>query len=335
MLISLLILAAALGAGTALWLGHRRRARRPDPKSALAEASTHRREVHDAPLLSAPLRPGMAARTNGSSPSNGAPAAPPVPPARAVAWAAEVDWREVDGTARFQVVARRVRGGDATVIAESEPLEWPPTTADAVEALTAAADRLEATLLAAGWVRLPPGSAWYARRFGWEPAPAPRRSARPAPAPALTRAPQPQPQPRAPQPRAPQPRPRESPEQLGRFDRPRPWPAEAADRWRCEIAWAPGYVHARFRAVAYRPGSEKGRPIGESAELKWGLMADPIQSDPAQRRELRRLAAALLAAGWEPAGIGTEWYAGRYVWPGDGLPPDRLELAPSERRSAS
>ena len=32
MLISLLILAAALGAGTALWLGHRRRARRPGPE---------------------------------------------------------------------------------------------------------------------------------------------------------------------------------------------------------------------------------------------------------------------------------------------------------------
>jgi hypothetical protein len=229
------------------------------------------------------------------------------PPDPAVAWRAEIDWREVQGGARFQVVARRLQGGRAGVVAESPALEWPPSSPAAVGALRVAADRLEASLREAGWSTLAPGSAWYARRFGWEPAAVSGSAEGPA-------------------------QPAEQRKEPGRFERDRAWPEGAGDRWRCEIAWAPGYLRARFRAVAFPPGSRAGRTIGEAGNFKWLFMADPDRSDPRHRQEVLRLARAVQAAGWEPAGRGPAWYAGRYVWESDDPPPDRLELQPAEER---
>jgi hypothetical protein len=98
-----------------------------------------------------------------------APQATAAPPAPRRAWTAEIDWRPADGEACFRVVARPAQGPGTAVVAESARLEWPPTSPAAVAALTAAAEALEARLVAAGWRPLPPGDAWYAKRFAWEP----------------------------------------------------------------------------------------------------------------------------------------------------------------------
>ena len=65
--------------------------------------------------------------------------------------------------------------GTAVTIAESVPLDWPPSGPKSVQAMSRAADELEVAMLAAGWEPLPPGEAWYAKRFAW-----PRASARAA-----------------------------------------------------------------------------------------------------------------------------------------------------------
>ena len=92
----------------------------------------------------------------------------PVPAAPAPhAWSAEIEWRATDGGARFHVIARQDEGDETLAVAESAPLEWPPKSAEAVSAMTAAADDLESRLVAAGWTPLAPGDAWYARRFAW------------------------------------------------------------------------------------------------------------------------------------------------------------------------
>jgi hypothetical protein len=138
------------------------------------------------------------------------------------------------------------------------------------------------------------------------------------------------PAPLAAAPAARQARPAPSQRQPGRFDRAPGWPEGTCDRWRCEIAWASGYVHSRFRALAYPPGGRKGNPICESRDFKWLLRAGPDPSDAAHRREVQRLAAALKAAGWEPVGRGSRWFAGRYVWRDESTPANQIPLAPAE-----
>jgi hypothetical protein len=93
---------------------------------------------------------------------------PPPDPGRP--WIAEVEWRSAGDEARFCVVARDHPSSEGTVLAESAPLDWPPSGPDSVPALSAAAERLAATFTSAGWPSLPAGDAWYAKRFAWEPA---------------------------------------------------------------------------------------------------------------------------------------------------------------------
>jgi hypothetical protein len=107
--------------------------------------------------------------------------APPrgvLPPNPQRAWTASIEWRQADGEARFCVLARGSGDEPGSVLAESEPVPWPPTDPAAVQALAEAAQRLEAALLSAGWRPLPPGREWYAKRLSWEPAAA-RQAARP------------------------------------------------------------------------------------------------------------------------------------------------------------
>jgi hypothetical protein len=85
------------------------------------------------------------------------------------AWTAEIEWRHTKTESRFCVIARATQGVGETAVAQSSPLEWPPTCAQSVEAMTDAVATLEASLEAAGWKPLPPGRAWYAKRFAWEP----------------------------------------------------------------------------------------------------------------------------------------------------------------------
>jgi hypothetical protein len=223
-----------------------------------------------------------------------APEAEPeaAPPDRAVAWTAEIDWRAADGAGRFRVIARSADGRTA-VVGQSGPLAWPPGDPDAVQALTTAADRLEGALVGAGWTALAPGTAWYARRFGW----APDAAADPPP------------------------------RSAGRFRPAHVWSNGTEERWRCEITWHAGYITSHFEATVYAPGQRRGNPIGESDRFMARRIDDSSPPETAQLREVGRMAAALRAAGWQRLGRGTEWYAERYVWPGDGTPPERLEPA--------
>ena len=96
--------------------------------------------------------------------------APAVRPRAGAARVAEIEWHHDAAASRFRVVARTEEGQDETVIAESEPLEWPPASQDAVLAMTRTADELAASVTTAGWRSIEPGEAWYAKRFVWEPA---------------------------------------------------------------------------------------------------------------------------------------------------------------------
>jgi hypothetical protein len=101
----------------------------------------------------------------------GAPAGA-APPAPDRAWAAEIEWHQIDGRSEFRIAARPVDGGTGPVtLGASEPLEWPPRGARSVQALTDAVRVLESSLVATGWSALPPGGSWYAKRFSWQPRP--------------------------------------------------------------------------------------------------------------------------------------------------------------------
>ena len=111
-----------------------------------------------------------------------------------------------------------------------------------------------------------------------------------------------------------------------RFVRQPTWPAGSDRLWRCELRWDSGVVNSRFEAVAYEPGSERRtRQVGSSATFKWLMMADPNPAANEYRKELRQLAGALQAAGWDHVGRGAKWYAARFVWRRDGAPPDQVE----------
>lgn len=173
-LLALVAFVAALGV-MALPSIRRRRALAEPPASRLGNA---------APTRSASAA-ASARQQHGSLPSHTAAAQSPnghasqldpdvcgpaalVPPDPRRAWIATIEWRHTDAESHFCVVAQAGDGEPATVIAASDPLEWPPTGPTAVQALGGAAAKLEASLVAAGWKALPPGREWYAKRFSWE-----------------------------------------------------------------------------------------------------------------------------------------------------------------------
>ena len=134
-------------------------------------------------------------RRNGAPGAQRSPVTPTVALARAAtppdptqAWTAEIEWREIRGEAHFYVVAQ---GAGTVEVAQSPALAWPPEGDAEVQAVATAADELAATVVTAGWKELPAGTAWYAKRFAWEPvaaAPAeevkpPARVERPKPPP--------------------------------------------------------------------------------------------------------------------------------------------------------
>jgi hypothetical protein len=298
-------LVAGLGL-TALSRVRRRRGLQPQvgaapPASRLGNASPTRSAV---PATSAGnangLRPSHAAAAlspNGiASPleADVSSSAAAVPPDVHRTWIASIEWGETDAESRFCVSARAAEGGPATVIANSDPLEWPPAGPAAVRALSGAVAKLEASLVAAGWRALPRGSEWYAKRFSWEPVVAPPTGSTPGQRPGSSR-----------------------------FARRPPWPEDTTELWGCEIEWDAAPV-SRLRAAVYRPGDRLGRAIGVSATLESPSNGAPDPQDPACRTQVRALAAALEAAGWEQAGRGGDWFAERFVWRGDGVPPDRL-----------
>jgi hypothetical protein len=114
------------------------------------------------------------AATPRSEPEPARPRATIAPPNPHRVWTAAIEWHETC----FRVTTRPP-GEHGRVLAESGPLAWPPADPAAVQALSEAAQQLEAALISAGWRALPPGREWYAKRFAWEPAGARRPPARP------------------------------------------------------------------------------------------------------------------------------------------------------------
>jgi len=225
----------------------------------------------------------------------GKPASAVEPPDPGQPWSAEIEWQDPGTGPRFCLVARPAGGGTDALIAASETLEWPPRGDAAVRQMRNEVARMEAALLSSGWSPLPPGNAWYSKRFAWA---------------AVV-----------------------EPVTTGRFRREVDWPADTEDLWRCEIKWKPGYVNSRFAVVATEPGHRRGRTVGASEPFKWLLMADPNPQAQDQRAEVRSLDEQIRAAGWEPAGRGRWWSALRYVWRHEGPPPDHLELAEQAREA--
>jgi hypothetical protein len=202
-----------------------------------------------------------------------AAAAAGAPPNTHLAWTAEIEWRQINGTARFRVIAR---GPDTVTLAQSPPLEWPPSGPAAVQATTDAAEELAATLAAAGWKALPPGRAWYAKRFAWEPVAATPADAAPSNGVGGAKAPAARGEARA----------------RGR-DR------SGLSRWK-QVAWlgvlaAVGIVH---RAAARKRGrgrlgvgaSRGHRPVGPVARARGGAPARPDHQEDPARAPLNRAA---------------------------------------------
>lgn len=142
----------------------------------------------------------------------------------------------------------------------------------------------------------------------------------PRPAPAQRAAPPP-PQRPAPAPRTappPRPAPAPPPPAVGRFRRVA-WPDGAEARWRCEIVRHSGVIHADFRAMALAPGRRRPAEIARTethTRPGWGA-EEPYEELAAQ---VRALAQVLRDAGWEPVGLGREWFAVRFVWARSGAP---------------
>jgi hypothetical protein len=141
---------------------------RPDSGGPGAADDPHRREVPSPPATAeaSPMTPVVTPAPAGS------------PPDPRLTWTAEIEWRRIDGESRFCVIAR---GAGTVEVAQSPPLDWPPDGPAALQAVTDAADKLAATLVAAGWKPQPPGNAWYAKRFTWEPEPEPAKGSKAAP----------------------------------------------------------------------------------------------------------------------------------------------------------
>jgi hypothetical protein len=247
---------------------------------------------------------------------------PAVPPEPELEWSAEIEWQRGAGGSRFRLVASRPGTREKHVLRASEPLQWPPSTPDTVEALNKAVDALTAGALAAGWEAADPGRAWYARRFRWRAAvTAPAKPAA-GPAQVIAAAP-PAADAVGDRPRAPD---------AGYLPRPAravSWPEGSTELHRGEIAWHGGYVNSHFRVLLYRPGRRRGRAIARSKSFKWLLMGDPDPGAPEFGSEVERMARAMEAAGWEPVGRGPDWFSHRFVWR-HGDPPPGLPEAPAD-----
>ena len=252
-------------------------------------------------------------------------------------WTAESRWQGGDGASRFEIVATTDDGREA-VIATSEPIVWPPRVSADVQRLNDEIRRLERALLEAGWTSLPPGDAWYAKRFAWSAA------AQAGPGVAEDRdggeptAAESESEPAAPADsgdaesgaKAGASRKASMPfgAGLARLGRRPIWPDGAEQLWRCEIEWEAGYKTSRFAAVARSPDGRGERRVAESQPFKWTQAYTPEPEGPLFRPVVRAMVAALEDAGWERVDPGAEWWEQRFLWRREGEPPQRIEPAP-------
>ena len=177
--VALLVILALFPAGGTLTFLWTRRRRQNEPQAAtapVASAPVVPPLWHATPLHSAGGATGTrwtngprVSRATAAREQKDPAAASASPPDSHRAWTAEIEWRHTDAESRFCVIARAAQGASETAVAQSPPLEWPPTGPASVQALTDAAESLEASLVAARWKALPPGRAWYSKRFAWEP----------------------------------------------------------------------------------------------------------------------------------------------------------------------
>jgi hypothetical protein len=82
--------------------------------------------------------------------------------------------------------------------------------------------------------------------------------------------------------------------------------------WTCAITWHSGMRGANFRAVAVGPGG-RGQEIARSVKVDWPPIVPP-PAEPDLVQAARGLARSLVAAGWQPADRGPDWYSQRFVW---------------------
>jgi hypothetical protein len=89
-------------------------------------------------------------------------------------------------------------------------------------------------------------------------------------------------------------------------------PALTRSDWTCAITWHSGMRGASFRAMAFGPGVP-GREIARSVKVDWPPIVPP-PAEPDIVQAARSLARSLVAAGWQPADRGPDWYSQRFVW---------------------
>jgi hypothetical protein len=89
-------------------------------------------------------------------------------------------------------------------------------------------------------------------------------------------------------------------------------PAVTRSDWTCAITWHSGMRGANFRALASGPGVRE-REIARSVKVDWPPIVPP-PAEPDIVRAARGLARSLVAAGWQPADRGPDWYSQRFVW---------------------
>jgi hypothetical protein len=75
---------------------------------------------------------------------------------------------------------------------------------------------------------------------------------------------------------------------------------------------------ASFRAMAFGP-EVRGREIARSVKVDWPPIVPP-PAEPDIVQAARGLARSLVAAGWQPAERGPDWYSQRFVWARSGEP---------------
>src|SRR5262245_27563030 len=91
-----------------------------------------------------------------------------------------------------------------------------------------------------------------------------------------------------------------------------PRPTVLRTDWTCSITWHSGMRGANFRALASGPGVRE-REIARSVKVDWPPIVPP-PAEPDIVQAARGLARSLVAAGWQPADRGPDWYSQRFVW---------------------
>jgi hypothetical protein len=89
--------------------------------------------------------------------------------------------------------------------------------------------------------------------------------------------------------------------------------------WTCELTWSTTVRERAFCAQASAPGEDPVE-VARSPKINWPPFLPP-SPDAELVAAARRVARALVAAGWTPTTKGPFWYAQRFAWARDGSPP--------------